>query len=153
MTDFKKIIFVSETDTSRGPLAAAITGRALLQTGITVESRGLIVLFPEPMNPKTVAIAASRGIILKDYVSTQLTDEDFGQEVLVLTLDETYKKTVYEEYKNAMNVYTLKEYTGGAGNISDPYGGDLPEYGELYGALEKITDKLTDILMSGREQA
>ena len=151
MAAINKIIFVSETDTSRGPLAAAITGRRLMETDITVESRGMVVLFPEPMNPKTVAVAASRGIVLKDYVSTQLEEEDFGTNVLVLVLDEAYKKKVYEEYKEAINVYTLKEFTGGAGNISDPYGGDLPEYGELYNALEALVDKLIYRIMNMEE--
>lgn len=148
MARFKRVIFISETDTSRGPLAAAIMGRLLMDTDITVESRGLIVLFPEPMNPKTVAVAASRGIVLKDYVSNQLTSEDFGTDVLVLALDEIYKKQIYDEYVEAKNVYSVKEYTDGAGNISDPYGGDLSEYGELYESLqaiiERIVDKLTE---------
>lgn len=151
MTNFKKIIFISKTDTSRGPLAAAMTGRMLMDTDIKVESRGLVVLFPEPMNPKTVAIAASRGITLKDYVSSQLTGEDFGTDILILTLDERYKKEVYEEYKEATNVYSLMEYTGRSGNISDPYGGDLAEYGELYANLEKIVDKLVEKLIKETE--
>lgn len=147
MKAFQKIIFISETDTSRGPLAAAITGRLLLGTDISVESRGLVVLFPEPVNQKTVAVAASRGITLKDYAACQLEEDDFGDDVLALVLDEKYKKRIYEDYSSATNVFTIMEFLGGSGDISDPYGGELSDYGRLYNSLEEIGIRLSKIIM------
>ena len=39
-----------------------------------------------------------------------LTGEDFGKDVLVLVLDETKKQGIYDDFAEAVNVYTLKEY-------------------------------------------
>lgn len=140
--DYEKVIFVTNSDTSRGPLAAAVLTKQLGTSAIKSESRGLVVLFPEPMNPKTVAIAASKGIDLSGYSSKPLQSEDFGKEVLVLVLDESSKQTVYDEFKEAVNVYTLKEFVNEQGSVNDPYGGELVDYGKLYEDLEQIIHRL-----------
>ena len=60
MLEFSRILFVTETDTSTGPLAASLLNHYLPFERVDIDSRGLAV--PEPMNPKTVAIAASKGL-------------------------------------------------------------------------------------------
>ena len=62
MLEFSKILFVTDMDTSPGPLAATLLKHYLPLEQVNIDSRGLAVLFPEPMNPKTVAIAASKGL-------------------------------------------------------------------------------------------
>lgn len=146
--DYSKIIFVTKTDTSRGPLAAAILRKRMPIDPEKIQSRGMVVLFPEPMNPKTVAVAAAKGIDIKDYVSVQLEAEDFGKDVLVLVLDDSYKQTVYDEYTEAVNVYTLKEFINESGSIADPYGGELVDYGKLYENLDDLIKKLVYKLRS-----
>ena len=46
-------------------------------------------------------------------------------------------------------VYTLLEYAGSSGDISDPYGGDLEEYEEvaqeIYDALVDVAEKIADM--------
>lgn len=140
--DYNKVIFVTKSDTSRGPLAAAILTKRLGISNIKSESRGLVVLFPEPMNPKTVAIAASKGLDLSGYTSKALEGADFGNDILVLVLDEGYKQTVYDDFKEAVNVYTITEFVNETGSISDPYGGELVDYGKLYEDLEEIIRKI-----------
>lgn len=60
MLEFSKILFVTDMDTSPGPLAATLLKHYLPLEQVNIDSRGLAVLFPEPMNPKTVAIAPQR---------------------------------------------------------------------------------------------
>lgn len=140
--EYSKIIFVTQTDTSRGPLAAAILRSRMPIEPVEILSRGMVVLFPEPMNPKTVAVATSKGLDIKDYASTPLCAEDFGKDVLVLVLDEGYKQTVYDDYSEAVNVYTLKEFINESGSIVNPYGGELVDYGKLYESLDELMKKL-----------
>lgn len=140
--DYQKVIFVTETDTSRGPLAAAILQKQLGITKVVSESRGLVVLFQEPMNAKTVAIAASKGLDLSKYASIQLSEEDFGRDVLVLVLNETNKQKIYDAFKEAVNVYSLQEFINEPGKISDPYGGELADYGKMYEDMEQVLRKL-----------
>ena len=115
-----------------------------------IDSRGLAVLFPEPMNPKTVAIAASKGLEI-NRSSKQLESEDFGGDVLVLVLDATKKQTVYDDYTEAENVYTLKEYINEDGSITNPDGGELADYAKLYETLDEVIKKLANKLKGIKE--
>ena len=144
MLEFSKILFVTDTDTSPGPLAATLLKHYLPLEQVNIDSRGLAVLFPEPMNPKTVAIAASKGLDI------QLEPEDFGQDVLVLVLDESRKQAVYDDYAEAVNVYTLTEYINEAGSIVNPDGGELADYAKMYETLDNIIQKLANKLKESK---
>lgn len=141
MLDYSKILFVTDMDTSPGPLAAALLKHYLPLEMVEIDSRGLAVLFPEPMNPKTVAIAASKGLDI-NRTSVQLESGDFGEDVLVLVLDESKKQTVYDDYAEAVNVYTLKEFINESGSITNPDGGELADYAKLYEILDEAVIKL-----------
>lgn len=145
MLEFSKILFVTDSDTSLGPLAAALLKHYLPLERVIIDSRGLSVLFPEPMNPKTVAIAASKGIDI-DRTSMQLEDTDFGEDVLVLVLDETKKQGIYDDFSEAINVYTLKEYINEQGSIINPDGGELADYAKLYETIDEVIIKLANKL-------
>lgn len=149
MLEYSKILFVTETDTSAGPLAVALLKHYMKLERVEIDSRGLAVLFPEPMNPKTVAIAASKGFDI-NRSSVHLEAQDFGTDVLVLVLDETKKQNVYDDYAEAVNVYTLKEYINEAGSIVNPDGGELIDYAKLYEILDEAIIKLADKLKSGK---
>ena len=143
MLEYSKILFITDTDTSLGPLAAALLRHYLPLERAEISSKGLVVLFPEPMNPKVVAIAASKGI---DRTSVQLEESDFGQDVLVLVLDETKKQGIYDDFVEAVNVYTLKEYINEQGSITNPDGGELADYAKLYETLDEVIIKLANKL-------
>lgn len=150
MLEYSKILFVTDTDTSTGPLAAAILRHYLpLEKTVEIDSRGLAVLFPEPMNPKTVAIASAKGLTL-DRISEQLVEEDFGTDALVFVLDETKKQSIYDDYSEAVNVYTLKEYINEAGSIINPDGGELADYAKVYDTLDEIIIKLANKLKQSK---
>ena len=132
MLEYSKVIFVTDTDTSLGPLAAALLKHYLPQERATID-------------PKTVAIAASKGIEI-DRSSVQLTGEDFGKDVLVLVLDETKKQGIYDDFAEAVNVYTLKEYINEQGSITNPDGGELADYAKLYETVDEVIIKLANKL-------
>lgn len=150
MLKYSKILFVTEMDTSPGPLAAALLKHYLPLEQVEIDSRGLAVLFPEPMNPKTVAIAASKGLDI-NRSSRQLESGDFGEDVLVFVLDETKKQTVYDDYTEAVNVYTLKEFINEAGSINNPDGGELADYAKLYETLDEVIIKLAYKLKQSKQ--
>jgi protein-tyrosine-phosphatase len=118
-------------------------------TDILVESRGMVVLFPEPYNPKAVAVAAGHDMIMPSNSTIQLTNDDFDNNVLVLVMDKGMKQKIYENYDRAINVYTLGEYAGESEHeVADPYGRGIEEYNrcfeELYGLIEKAAKKYKD---------
>ena len=52
MAKYNKLIFVCTGNTCRSPMAEAIYKNLDKETDIKVFSRGLVVLFGEPINPK-----------------------------------------------------------------------------------------------------
>ena len=59
-----------------GPMAELLMKHITVHKDIEIISRGLIVLFPEPVNPKAIAVMRQKGIILDNRTSVALTEED-----------------------------------------------------------------------------
>lgn len=131
-------MFVSTGGTCRSILAKSIYKKINENEELCIESRGLVVLFEEPANPKAVAIAKSKGMSIDDEKSQQLTSEDFGDDVLILVMTDLLKKKVYDDFENALNVYSIREFTGEALDVEAEYGGELADYGSQYEYLEKL---------------
>ncbi len=144
MNRYQKVIFVSTGGTCRSILAKAIYRNINTNEDLQIESRGLVVLFEEPVNPKAVALAKSKGISIEDEKSEQLTMDDFGDDILVLVMTDLLKKKVYDEFENAVNVYSIREFAGEAIDVEAAYGGELTEYGSQFKYLEKLITIVKD---------
>lgn len=141
-----KILFVSKSDSNRGPMAAELLRNQPLLQEYEIGSRGLVVLFPEPANPKAEAIMMSQKMTLKNHTAKALSQEDVNEETLVLTMEESQKWKIATEYEHIKNVYTLGEYVGNEIEILAPYGQPLSEYGGSYELLKKSIIKLAEKL-------
>ncbi|MCI5917886.1 MAG: phosphotyrosine protein phosphatase [Roseburia sp.] len=151
MKKYDKIIFVAESGTSRAPLAAGILSEYTLKHPVEIQARGLVVLFPEPLNQKTEAVMISNGINMEGYMSTQLVEEDFSDDTLVLTMEHNQMEKILEKYENAdpENVHVLTELVGDELEIINPYGGTLQQYGLCYETMRKTIKKLVNLLNEG----
>ena len=138
MSRYQKVIFVSTGGTCRSILAKSIYCKVNDNEELKIESRGLVVLFEEPANPKAIAIAKSKGLVIDQEKSQQLTKNDFGDDVLVLVMTDLLKKKVYDDFENAVNVFSIREFTGEALDVEAAYGGELADYGSQYEYLEKL---------------
>jgi len=108
---------------------------------IEVLSRGLVVLFSEPINPKVEAVLNNHNITLEDVETTQLDNADLDEDTLVLTMSDTMKQAVLDEYDNVCDVYSITEFVGQIGEVFDPCGGTLADYESCYGELSKLVKK------------
>ena len=86
MKRYSKIIFVCNSGTARAPMAEAIMKEYILKFPMEIESRGLVVLFPEPLNQKVEAVLISNGINGENQMSKQLAPEDLVPEHLIITM-------------------------------------------------------------------
>lgn len=113
-----------------------------------IAARGLVVLFPEPLNQKAEAVLISNGITMDGYMSVQITPEDFGEDTLVLTLEEQQRQKLLELFADSdpEAVRVLTEYVGDELEIINPYGGTLQEYGLCYETLNRSLKKLVNLL-------
>lgn len=153
MKKYSKIIFVCENGTSRAPMAEAIMKEYTLKYPVEIESRGLVVLFPEPLNQKAEAVLISNGINMDEKMSRQMEEEDLQEDHLILTMEAAQKDKLLEEYQAASqtDVEVLTELVGDELEILNPYGGTLQSYGLCYETLNKTIQKLVKLINEGGE--
>lgn len=148
MKIYRRIVFVAESGTCRAPMAAGILSEYTLKHPAEILARGLVVLFPEPLNQKAEAVMISNGVSIENYVSTQLSEDDMDSDTLVLVMEDAQRQKVLDTYENAKdeNVFVLTELVGDELEIMNPYGGTLQAYGLCYETLRKTIRKLVKLL-------
>lgn len=148
---YSRIIFCSRDCTYRAPVAAEVLRRKLEQCqenkNIRISARGRVVLFPEPVNGKAVAIGRSKGYDLEKYTAAGLKACDMGVETLVLVMTEADKQKVYDNFDSAINVYTIKEFIGAAGDVEIPFGKSLADYGESFNQIEQLVGQVAEKIL------
>lgn len=154
MKKYKKIIFVCDSGTARAPMAEAIMKEYMIKYPLEIESRGLVVLFPEPLNQKAEAVLISNGITGENQMSRQLEQEDLEPENLIIAMGEAQKQKIMESYElpEGMELEVLTELTGDELEIINPYGGSLQSYGLCYETLNKTIKKLVSLINEGNEE-
>ena len=146
MKKYDRLIFVSNSDTCRGPMAEAILKSKFLLSELEVESRGLVVLFPEPVNQKAEAILASHGLTMKDHTAKMLEQEDFDERTLILVMEDALKQRIFQEHENVQNTWQLSEYIEEETDVTEPVGGRLADYGACYELLDCMISSLVVVL-------
>lgn len=141
---YNRLIFVSQSDIGRGVMAKIIMKSLLLNRPIEIDSRGLIVLFPEPLNQKAEAVLVSKGLNVQGHSSRQLTEADLTEDCLIVAVEEEEKQKILLEYQNTENVYSFAEVIGSDIDIINPYGGPLSAYGECYEVLDMLVRTLVE---------
>lgn len=125
----------------------------LILEDIIVDSRGMIVLFPEPVNPKAQEILAQNHLELPEHEAKQLTKDDFDERTLMLTMEASQKAKILGEYpQTAKNVYCFTEYCGQEGDIESPLGKDIDDYEACFFMLKALTDKLAEVIIKEEKE-
>ena len=146
MKKYDRLIFVSNSDTCRGPMAEAILKSKFLLSELEVESRGLVGFFPEPVNQKAEAILASHGLTMKDHTAKMLEQEDFDERTLILVMEDALKQRIFQEHENVQNTWQLSEYIKEETDVTEPVGGSLADYGACYELLDSMISSLVVVL-------
>lgn len=150
----KKIIFVDKSGAIRAPMASEIYKSYRPNFSGKVYSRGLVVAFPEPINPKVAAVLASDGINTADYTTSELTSKDFTENTLVFAVDENVREAILKSFPESgeENTFSICGYVGEELDFMDPYGGTLQSYGICYESMKNVIKKLIDTLEERNEQ-
>ena len=143
---YRRVIFVSNGDDCRGPMAAELLKHEKLIQEYKIGSRGMVVLFPEPANQKAEAIMRSQQMTLADHEATQFSELDLDDETLILTFEEGHKWKIVSDYENVKHVHTLKEYIDDGSEVPSVLGQPLVAYGETFELLKEMIGKLAEKL-------
>lgn len=143
---YRRVIFVSGSDCCRGPMAAELLRNENLVQEYKIDSRGMVVLFPEPVNQKAEAIMRSQQMTMGNHEATPFEESDLDEDTLVLTFEETQKWKIISEYEYVKHVYTLNEYIEDEREALSMHGQPLTGYGELFELLRELIKKLAQKL-------
>ena len=138
---YDRIIFVCEGNHSKGPMAETIYKSLTENESIPAISRGLVVLFSEPVNEKAVSVLENHGLTCAVEFSKELTKEDITENALILTMTDKQKKQAIDKYEIENDMFSIKEFNGEEGEVKDPYGGTLVDYEECYNELLRLIKK------------
>ena len=129
-------------------MAAEMLREKELKQEYVIDSRGMVVLFPEPANQKAEAVMKSMQMTLENHTACAFSESDVGEDILLLTFEEKDKEKIISKYGDYGNVYTLYEFIGESTEVEDPYGKALQAYGECLEKIAELTNKLAEKLNS-----
>lgn len=150
MKQYSQIVFVCTTNTLLSPIAEGIYRNNSLEWMPKGISRGLVVLFEEPINPKCNVLLTQNGYRISGHnQSRQLVKEDLQENALILTMTLSEKVKLIEEFEHEDNVYTIGEFVGEDTDIIDPAGSEEEKYkgcfDELVLRVNKMIQKLENL--------
>lgn len=143
MRRYNKILFVCEDNTATSLMAEQICKSMVTDEGVSIESRGMVVLFPEPINPKARVVLINHGFSLEeDRVARMLDLDDMDEGTLVLTMTVAQKERITRDFMNMGSVYSMLGFIEEENDMMDPYGGTLVEYEECFATLSRVIKKI-----------
>ncbi len=150
METYKHITIVDTNNTCQSFMAEVVLNQLIGQReecDTVVVSRGLVVLFPEPVNAKAADLVREYGYSIKNFQSEQLTQEDIEESDLILTITDDEKKKLYANFNPpaGKQIETIKEFANAPECIiADPYGKDQIIYEHCFLALKYLAERVFD---------
>lgn len=143
MKSYDKVIFICTTNTFCSPVAEAVYKEIAPAWLPETVSRGIVVLFSEPISPKVNVILSSNDIGVSNHKhSMQLKKEDITQDTLMLTMAFSEKVKLMEDFGIDNNVYTIGEFIGEDTDMVNPYGADDTQYRSFFEEIQKRVERV-----------
>lgn len=144
---YRKILIVGENNLCRSFMAEVILRGLLKKKNVSeteVLSRGLVVLFSEPVSPMAVAVLRHHGYEISEFRSSQLTEEDLESADLALTMTKTqaeHVRTNYEAQIACMSVGTFIDMEEEVPEVTE----DTPEaFEKCFRSIESLMEAAAD---------
>lgn len=150
MKRYDQIVFVCTTNTLLSPIAEGIYRNNSPEWMPKGLSRGLVVLFEEPINPKCNILLTQNGYTISGHSqSRQLAEDVLTENALLLTMTLSEKVKLIEAFNHEENVYTIGEFVGEDTDMIDPGGSEDEKYKECFEELvlrvNKVIQKVEEL--------
>lgn len=150
------ILFVCTGNTCRSPMAEGLMNKVAGDNGlpVTAVSAGIFAENGAPASEEAIASAQKYDVDIAGHKAQTITERLIEESDVILAMTQGHKQLLMNIAPG--KVYTINEYAGLNGDITDPFGGDLIEYeqvcGEIYDAVVDIAEKLADMLLDSEER-
>ena len=131
----KKFLFICTGNTCRSPMAEGIFNKTASEKGwrASAKSAGLFVTEGK-VSTNSLEACRENGIDISSHTPTPITAELINEADVILTMTASHKAA----FGGMDKVFTVSEYFGGSGDVTDPYGGNIEIYRQTFGQLEKL---------------
>lgn len=148
-----KILFVCTGNTCRSPMAEVLLKDLLEKEKLSkvtdVSSAGINAIPHQLASINSIEVMQEKGLELEEHKSNMLTVNLVEDYDLILTMTEDHKNTILKTVPWLdSKVFSLKEYVGLNGDISDPFGGSIEIYRsslrDIENSLKLLVEKLKE---------
>lgn len=142
----RKIIIVGENNLCRSFMGETILRGQIRKkevSDIEVISRGLVVLFSEPVSPIDATLLREHGYAIEEFRSSQLTEEDLDSADLVLTMTGEQAERIREDFNTqtaCMSIGTFIDMEDEIPLITE----DKESYEKCFTVLEQLMEAVAD---------
>ena len=146
--NYHRIIIVGETNLIRSFMAGVIL-RGLLQKNsgepIKVFSRGTVVLFSEPVAPKAAAVVTRHGYDIKDFRSSQISQEDINSADLVLAMNQYIYEYLKSDYDiSQTSCMSISTFLGIEANVPAIKEDTEEAYESCFTSIEQLMEAVAE---------
>ena len=145
MEEIKRIIFASDSGTSRAAMAAGILRSLPEAADFSVEARGLLVQFPGAAESESRGGHDQQRHCMGEFLLPAAGENrTLRTGTMVFTMSADQRQKILETYDGATeeNTRVLSAYVGDELEIVDPYGGSLQVYGLCFEVLKNAIERL-----------
>ena len=149
MKKIKNILITCTGNTSRSPVGEYLAKyyAKKLNMDLHIESAGEFNAFSY-MQPESQEFLNSKGIKHSDFRPQRLSVPLLKKQDLIITMAEHHKEHIFSEFGSVEGIkqktFTLKEFTGGMGDIIDPYYTDRRTYMKVMNEIDPLIEAMVE---------
>ncbi|MBO4627484.1 MAG: hypothetical protein J5645_05875 [Lachnospiraceae bacterium] len=137
---YDRVVFVCRDNSCLSMIAENVFIHRYEGEPLNVASRGIVVLFEVPCNPKAEEVLTRHGVEMVRKTCLEIRSGDITDSTLVIVLKESDRQKFLARFPYAQ-AFTLAWLAGEDTDVHDPYGGAEADYEQCYEDIDRMIGK------------